>query len=533
MPTLRVEIGPRYIKEASAAADAGTHKSSNPLIYADVIEKGLQLRVQSSSVSWILKYNGKTKSLGNLTVISNAKVARDLARETRNLMRENIDSATFLNRKKIGETNEDAIAASVKKSAVLAGQWTWSALVSEYTDNYLSKPKMRNGALQPPSAQSAKNARISLSIVEANFLKDKLLAELTPADLEHVRDECAKADKRTASRAFVMNAKAAMSFARKRYAGKSGLSDSTRWWLEVQVLDETAVAPRTRTPSLYDLARVLHIAEKYRSNEEGGKRTTETLICAFWFIALTAQRVDAALSLKKENVLPHPDADMKNAGWKVAYWQPENMKSRRLHALPLPPKLALLLDRAGLCSTRKDSEYVFPATALYDGKPDTHVNRNSPKNLMARFREKGLLEDIPHFTPHDIRRTFATWCSDNLIVDGAASAVLDHQLEGGAGIRSADVTRQVYDRSQRLNLKALAMEKWVDALLSTYENICNAVLPIEEPDVCEEMVLYDHATLKKTDLSAGVPYLDTISWWTILEKENAKKTKKIRLLKAI
>lgn len=115
MPTLRVEIGPRHIKEASTAGRAGIHKSSNPLIYADVIEKGLQIRVQSSSVSWILKYNGKTKSLGNLNDIPNAKVARDLARETRNLMRENIDSATFLNRKKIGETDEDAIAASVKK----------------------------------------------------------------------------------------------------------------------------------------------------------------------------------------------------------------------------------------------------------------------------------------------------------------------------------------------------------------------------------------------------------------------------------
>lgn len=75
------------------------------------------------------------------------------------------------------------------------------------------------------------------------------------------------------------------------------------------------------------------------------------------------------------------------------------------------------------------------------------------------------------------------------------------------------------------------MEKWVDALLSTYENICNAVLPIEEPDVCEDMVSYDLTTLEKTDLSTGIPYLDTLPWWRILEQKNAKASKKIRLLK--
>src|SRR5690606_36994156 len=97
----------------------------------------------------------------------------------------------------------------------------------------------------PPSARSAENAKNSLMTPEANILKGKLVSELEIGDLEEVRDACAASGRKTASRAFVANAKAALSFAKKKHARKSGLEGRSKWWLEVQILDETAVEPRT------------------------------------------------------------------------------------------------------------------------------------------------------------------------------------------------------------------------------------------------------------------------------------------------
>lgn len=465
MPTLRIEISPKIIKEAKEAAASGEHTSSQPLIFADVVEKGLQLRVQQYSVSWLLKFKNYTKSLGTISEIQNITLARKTAQKVRNLLKEDLDVKSFLNAKANENTDEQALEKSALATKKKAGEWTWLQLTEEYFE-YLSKP--RRG--RPASEKSAKNARNSIDIKEAEYLNDKLLSEISAADFENIRDITEKAGRKTASRAFLANAKAALSFAKKMHSAKSGLSNINRWWLEVQQLDSTYIAAKTRAPTLQEIVRILHTIEQNRilKKEKNQAYDSINMLSGIWFLILSAQRISASFSLKKVNIKDHNDAELRKKGWKIAYWSAEDMKSKRLHALPLPPKFALLFDRIN----NVGSEYVFSSST----DSDKHLDINSPKNMFSRLRKSGKLDDVDHFTPHDFRRSFATWCSDNLLPDGAASAVLDHAITGETVI-SADITRQIYDRSQRLNLKAIALEKWSEAIFDEYRKTYNVYNP--------------------------------------------------------
>lgn len=533
MPTIRVEIGPKHLKEAAAAADQRACSSGDPLIFADVVEKGLQLRAQASSVTWLLKWNGKTKSLGGLDGVPNAKVARELAQKVRALLRDGIDPKAFLTGKGAGKSDDIAEGAAKRQTALASGQWTWEKLVEEYADGYLSHPRLSNGRLKPPSEASARNAKLALMTPEADSLKGRLISELSAGDLEDVRDKCRDSGRKTASRSFVANVRAALSFARKKHARKSGLEGAPKWWLEVEVLDETAVAPRTRMPSIEDIARTLYVAEKHRvlDDRRNTRATSEIVLCGLWWLALTAQRTGAGFALEKAHVLPWPEGPQ---GWKVVLWSEGVMKSRRYHALPIPPRVALVFERAALTG-REGSQFVFPATAIREGKTDGHLDKNAPKNLMERLRGKranpkggkasqatgvDLLEGVPHFSPHDIRRTFATVCGDLTVRGDATSAVLDHAgLETGQKMmRSADVTRLAYDYSQRLELKRIAMEAWCNAVFQACDTAWAAEL--RKPRSTGDSFRLQTEKLRRLniDLSSGVPFSILEPWYTTMER---------------
>ncbi|KAB2673073.1 integrase family protein [Ochrobactrum sp. LMG 5442] len=538
MPTNRVEIGPKHIAEAKEAAEARAYTSRDPLIFADVVEKGLQLRTQASSVTWLLKFSGKTKSLGDLDAVTNAKAARERAQKVRNLLRDGTDPKAFLTGKDAGKSEAAAKAAAKQQTALAAGFWTWERLIEEYTDGYLAKPRLSRGRIKPPSAGSADNAKKALMTPEADGLKGRLVSTLEIGDIEEVRDACAANGRKTASRAFVANAKAALTHAKKKHARKSGLEGRSKWWLEVQILDETAVEPRTRMPRIQDLAKTLYLAEKHRTLEgrKNSRATSETMLCGLWWIALTAQRTNAALSVEKAHILPWPDGP---SGWKVVLWAETVMKSKRYHALPIPPRLVLLFERAALTG-REGSIYAFPATALRKGKEDGHLDKNSPKNLLERLRGKrkdpkggkaneavgvDLLEGIPHFSQHDIRRTFATTCADLAVRGDAISAVLDHAgLETGQQMmRSAEITRMAYDYSQRLELKRMAVEAWTDRLFAECDKVWRDLNPMRMDIGREQARMLDLAKLENADPRQGIAFSPWLPWYRVMEMAADKR----------
>jgi hypothetical protein len=163
-------------------------------------------------------------------------------------------------------------------------------------------------------------------------------------------------------------------------------------------------------------------------------------------------------------------------GWAVCLWSETVMKSRRYHALPIPPRAVLLLERA-IAGGREDSKYVFPSTAVREGPGDlgkrlTEEEKKKQKEPVPALPDLLGEANAPHFSPHDIRRAFATTCGDRSVRGDATSAVLDHAgIETGQQlVRSAEVTRLAYDYSQKLELKAMAMETWTDALLAAVES---------------------------------------------------------------
>lgn len=543
MPTIRAKLTASHLNQARQMV---IDRSGDGTIFADDKTDGLILRVRKSSAAFSLKYAGKTRVLGELSEsergtcrpgeIQTIQVARELADKVRALLKDGFDPASFISGKGVGKSDEDAKKAVERQAAVDAGKWTWERLVSEYTDGYLAHPRRVRGQMRAPSAGSVANARRSITPPEADRLKGLLLSELTPGHLEEVRDACVLRTKggKTASRAFIVNAKAALSFAKKKHREKSGLGGQRRWWLEVEILDSTAVEPRTRMPSLEDLAKVLYRAEKYRilPGRKQKRRTSETVLCSLWWLILTGQRASAGLALEKLHILPYPDGP---AGWKVVFWSEIVMKSRRAHALPIPPRLVLLIERAISFNRDADSKFVFPATAKRKSKSDKPVARTAPKNLLVRMRgidnspkRKGverrvgidLLEDIPHFSMHDDRRTFATTLANKAIRGDAISAVLDHAgLDTGqAMMRSSEVTTLAYAIGQRLDLKQVAMKAWTDIIFAAVDEEWKRNRPAEINSPLKRLA----AMKKAEDISKGVQFSELEPWYVTMERVQKK-----------
>lgn len=546
MPSKRADIGPAEVQEARAAAEARSYTSGNPLIIADNISRGLSLRVQGGSASWILKFAGRTKSLGNLAEIRTAKAARELAGQTRALMRDGDDVRTYVRTRQAGKDHDKAKAKIATEQARAAGRWTWEDLATQYADVYLSNARMTTrGIVKQPSLSTAAEARRYLMMTEAKPLFGRLLSELRPGDLEEVRDACEKSGRKTASRQFVAYAKGALSFARKKHSRSAGLEGAPKWWLEVEKLDSTIPAPRSRHPSLKELAAVLYTAEKHRTmpGRESGRETSETVLCGLWWLALTAQRARAGLSLQCAHVLTWPGGPK---GWKVVYFPPEVMKGKRPHSLPIPPRAAMLMERVRIAAGT-ESEFVFPALRLLGKNTDAPLSRSSPKLLLDRLRGRpadleadrrvrdearkageeiegapNLLDGVPYFTPHDMRRTFATVCADLAVRGDAISAVLDHAdvATGQAPIVSADITRIAYDYSQRLELKRLAMEAWTDALFAA----CDAEWATRRPRISPFRPV--PPPIHPVQLRPEKPSFSAIEpWYVTLEKWEASRPK--------
>lgn len=508
MPTIRAVLSKEHLKKAEEAAASRKYTSRDPLIFADDREPGLSIRVQASTATWILKFRGKTRSLGTLNEVRSPTAARQLAVETRDLMRVGVgdEAARFVRQRRAGKTSDEAAAAVARQDAYASGKWKWEDLAQRYPDDYLSKPRTTTRGVRPPSLKSAEEARRYLrDLVVIKHLGGRLLMELQRSDFEAVRDELYDVHgRKTASRQFVAYSSAAMSWARGYHAGRSGLEKVDRWWIDTKKREETIPAPKTRFPELADLARVLRIADSVRvaPGRLIQRETSDVVVCSLWWLALTAQRATAALRVTKESILPWEGAP--EAGWRIATFPVEDMKGKRFHAIPLPPRAAMLLERVAL-SADANSSFVFPAQRQARDR-DAPLSRSTPRLLIDRLRGraadisfvekknekddegrreedtkedkdkkvrgplKDLLAGIPHFSVHDLRRTFATICGENAVRGDAISAVLDH-ADGSvdapkvsAAPTRAEITRLVYDHSQRLALKAIAMKEWCDLL---------------------------------------------------------------------
>ena len=276
--------------------------------------------------------------------------------------------------------------------------------------NFLSKPRKTARGMREPSLRSAAESRRYLTIPECAHLSNRLLSDLRPGDLEKIRDACAEAGRNNASLKFVMNSKAALSFARRKYSHKAGLEGAPRWWQEVEPLDSTLPSPREQFPHLKELARVLYLAETKRTmpDRKIKSESSVTVLAGLWFVALTGQRTTAALSLRKEHILPWSEGPR---GWRIAYFPAPVMKGKRPHSLPIPhcPLLERIYHQ---CPIRIPGR-VSGSRSASDATLIEQIGCRKKSLLIASMaglrirrqisdsRARDLLDPLPRFASHD------------------------------------------------------------------------------------------------------------------------------------
>lgn len=169
---------------------------------------------------------------------------------------------------------------------------------------------------------------------------------------------------------------------------------------------------------------------------------------ALKLILLTATRPSDVAGLQASEI------DAAARSWTIPA---ERTKSGRAHVVPLSPDAwDLLAEAFGDKDAAKWKGAAFP-NARHDAKA---IERHSLSRAMARVRAEAKLEDqekpIPRVTPHDLRRTAATYLASERIgvAPHVVSAVLGHSLEGPAV--TSVYNRHRYDREKRAALEAWA-----------------------------------------------------------------------------
>jgi integrase len=124
------------------------------------------------------------------------------------------------------------------------------------------------------------------------------------------------------------------------------------------------------------------------------------------------------------------DIDFKKKRWNIPA---QNTKSHRAHWIALPP---LALD-------------VLNTLPRGDGNVFPKRTATGVQSWLKRWCEREKI--IPAFSPHDLRRTLATRMNELGIAPHVVEAILNHKLQGVAGI---------YNRSQYEIDRVEAQTKW-------------------------------------------------------------------------
>jgi integrase len=168
-------------------------------------------------------------------------------------------------------------------------------------------------------------------------------------------------------------------------------------------------------------------------------------VAAAWrLVLLTAQRPGEVLSMRWK------DLERDSRGW---WWNlPADLtKTNRAHRVPLSPQAHAVVE--ALRPLTGSTEWVLASRA--DGKRLTWLSHSS-----ARLREWSGLE---HFTPHDLRRTAATWLGRS----GVRPDTIDQLLNHAAGRITRTYNRAGYDTEKRQAVVLLG--SLVDSVLAGEE----------------------------------------------------------------
>lgn len=471
----RVRITADHTKKAASLIAAG-RVTGRGLEFADVGCPGLVLRVTPLSGAWLLKTERTTIRLGDMDALA-VPAAREAATRTKLAIKDGRDPGPDLMMfsQALQRTDDVAVAAEAAFAEEPPmpsdahrrrhGPWTWADLVEEFLTVKLPTLKPAWAAQYP----------IHLRYPALDALGPRPLSTLTIEDLERARDDIAEATSPSSAARTVNQGKAALDWAWRYHARRSRLGRDP-WWQRWSI--QYSAGTRDHEPTLAELGRTLALAERHRVLGSTGHETGKGTLAALWAAVLTAQRTGALTATHLDRIIPMAD----RPGWQVWTWSADDMKGGkaggRPHALPVPPAA---LDVLARFEEDGDPEWLFPSR-----QGGRHVTSEGLAQLLTRMQGKEKAgragqvttrkEDlfkrhrIRPWVPHDIRRALATFLDDEDL-GGAAAAILAHKTgkKDEEHAKLEDVTRKVYARAQRLDLKARGMEAWVAAVIAAYE----------------------------------------------------------------
>lgn len=153
----------------------------------------------------------------------------------------------------------------------------------------------------------------------------------------------------------------------------------------------------------------------------------------FKMLLSTGQRKGETMKMKWE--------DIKSDVWTIPA---ELAKNKQAHDVPLSEMALQIIE--DMRPITGETDYVFCSP-----KED-----NAPMKWLTRARE--FIKDnskIPDFRPHDLRRTFATYCSKLGVDRTVLGKILNHKGLAGDGQVTA-----IYDRHSYMKEKRQAMNRW-------------------------------------------------------------------------
>jgi integrase len=203
-----------------------------------------------------------------------------------------------------------------------------------------------------------------------------------------------------------------------------------------------------------------------------------------WEIEIvTLQEIDGVRLYDVKEVRVIPPSELANFGWAEVKgsnrWPnlcgpaivlpPERTKNKRKHLVPLSDPARDIIATWATKPRRVDKE---PADLIFGyGKGPFSGWSNSKEALDERITEK-TKRRLPHWTPHDLRRSFSTYAHELGVEPHIVEAIINHVSGHRGGVAGT------YNRARYEPAKRAALIRWANHLLTLVEGRESKVIPL-------------------------------------------------------
>jgi integrase len=140
---------------------------------------------------------------------------------------------------------------------------------------------------------------------------------------------------------------------------------------------------------------------------------------------------------------------------------PERVKNGREHEIPLSLAARKLIE----AQPRRANADGSPRDLIFGNAQGPFSGWSNSKNALVERITKATGRELPHWTPHDLRRSFSTHANElGLAQPHVIEAALGHVSGFRAGVAG------VYNLARYRSEKRAALDRWAEQLMAWVEN---------------------------------------------------------------